>query len=57
MLKFKEMKSRRKDWIENVIHSFSKIRLQLIYPKKKKKIQSMAIVIASFTICYICYAN
>ena len=59
MLKFKEIKSRRKDWLENVIHSFSKTRLQLIYQKKKRKkeIQSMAIVIASFTICYMCCAN
>ena len=56
MLKFKEIKSRRKDWLENVIHSFSKTRLQLIY-QKKKKTQSMTIVIASFTICYIRYAN
>ena len=54
-LKFKEIKSRRKDWLENVIHSFSKTRLQLIYQKKKK--QSMTIVIASFTVCYIRYAN
>ena len=55
MLKFKEIKSRRKDWLENVIHSFSKTRLQLIYQKKKK--QGMTIVIASFTVCYIRYAN
>ena len=30
-LKFKEIKSRRKDWLENVIHSFSKTKLQLSY--------------------------
>ena len=33
MLKFKEIKSRRKDWLENLIQSFSKTRLQLIYKK------------------------
>ena len=27
------------DWLENVIHSFSKTKLQLIYKKKKKKEQ------------------
>ena len=27
MLKFKEIKSRGKDWLENAIHSFSKTRL------------------------------
>ena len=47
MLKFKERKSRRKDWLENLIHSFSKTRLQLIYQKKK---QSMTNSVRLFTL-------
>ena len=47
MLKFKERKSGRMDWSENVIHSFSKTRLQLIYQKKK---QSMTNSVRLFTL-------
>ena len=38
------------DWSENVIHSFSKTKLQLIYKKKKKKKKEQDQPVCLFTL-------
>ena len=50
MLKFEERKSRRKDWLENLIHSFSKTRLQLIYKKKQSMTNSVRLFTLKLTL-------